>query len=79
MLRLKLQYFGPLMQRVDSLEKTLMLGMLAKYSVGTDVSQELTSLLRERDLCELTELYVLLDAIGSQSHFGMCCEEGDTI
>ena len=25
-LRLKLQYFGPLMQRVDSLEKTLMLG-----------------------------------------------------
>ena len=26
MLKLKLQYFGPLMQRVDSLEKTLMLG-----------------------------------------------------
>ena len=26
MLRLKLQYFGYLMQRVDSLEKTLMLG-----------------------------------------------------
>ena len=26
MLRLKLQYFGPLMQRVDSLEKTLILG-----------------------------------------------------
>ena len=26
MLRLKLQYFGPLMQRVDSLEKTVMLG-----------------------------------------------------
>ena len=26
MLRLKLQYFGHLMQRVDSLEKTLMLG-----------------------------------------------------
>ena len=25
MLKLKLQYFGPLMQRVDSLEKTLML------------------------------------------------------
>ena len=25
MLRLKLQYFGPLMRRVDSLEKTLML------------------------------------------------------
>ena len=26
MLKLKLQYFGHLMQRVDSLEKTLMLG-----------------------------------------------------
>ena len=26
MLKLKLQYFGPLMQRVDPLEKTLMLG-----------------------------------------------------
>ena len=26
MLRLKLQYFGHLMQRVDSMEKTLMLG-----------------------------------------------------
>ena len=27
-LRLKLQYFGHLMQRVDSLEKTLMLGKI---------------------------------------------------
>ena len=26
MLKLKIQYFGPLMRRVDSLEKTLMLG-----------------------------------------------------
>ena len=26
MVKLKLQYFGPLMRRVDSLEKTLMLG-----------------------------------------------------
>ena len=28
MLKLKLQYFGHLMQRVDSLEKTLMLGLI---------------------------------------------------
>ena len=28
-LKLKLQYFGHLMQRVDSLEKTLMLGRIA--------------------------------------------------
>ena len=27
-MKLKLQYFGPLMQRVDSLEKTLMLGRI---------------------------------------------------
>ena len=29
MLKLKLQYFGHLMRRVDSLEKTLMLGRIA--------------------------------------------------
>ena len=28
MLKLKLQYFGPLMRRVDSLEKTLMLAVI---------------------------------------------------
>ena len=28
MLKLKLQYFGPLMQRTDSLENTLMLGRM---------------------------------------------------
>ena len=28
MLKLKLQYFGPLMQRTDSSEKTLMLGKI---------------------------------------------------
>ena len=28
MLKLKLQYFGPLMRRADSFEKTLMLGMI---------------------------------------------------
>ena len=35
MLKLKLQYFGHLMQRVDSLEKTLMLGGIeAKRKTG---------------------------------------------
>ena len=28
MVKLKLQYFGPLMRRADSFEKTLMLGMI---------------------------------------------------
>ena len=36
MLRLKLQYFGHLMRRVDSLEKTLMLGELGAGGEGDD-------------------------------------------
>ena len=35
MLKLKLQYFGHLMQRVNSLEKTLMLGKKAKGEGGS--------------------------------------------
>ena len=34
MLKLKLQYFGHLMQRVDSLEKTLMLGGIGDRRKG---------------------------------------------
>ena len=37
MLKLKLQYFGHLMQRIDSFEKTLMLG---KIEVGRRRGQE---------------------------------------
>ena len=36
MLKLKLQYFGHLMRRVDSLEKTLMLGKLRSGGEGDD-------------------------------------------
>ena len=36
MLKLKLQYFGHLMRRVDSLEKTLMLGGLGTGGEGDD-------------------------------------------
>ena len=36
MLKLKLRYFGHLMQRVDSLEKTLMLGRMAARGEGND-------------------------------------------
>ena len=36
MLKLKLQYFGHLMRRVDSLEKTLMLGWLLAGGKGDD-------------------------------------------
>ena len=36
MLKLKLQYFGHLMGRVDSLEKTLMLGEIGAGGEGDD-------------------------------------------
>ena len=36
MLKLKLQYFGHLLQRVDSLEKTLMLGRIGGRRRGDD-------------------------------------------
>ena len=36
MLKLKFQYFGHLMQRTDSLEKTLMLGRLKAGGEGDD-------------------------------------------
>ena len=36
MLKLKLQYFGHLMQRTDSLEKTLMLGKMGGGGDGAD-------------------------------------------
>ena len=36
MLKLKLQYFGHLMRRVDSLEKTLMLGGMGARGEGDD-------------------------------------------
>jgi len=36
MLKLELQYFGHLMERTDSLEKTLMLGRLKAGGEGDD-------------------------------------------
>ena len=38
MLKLKLQYFGHLMPRVDSLEKTLMLGGTAGRTTGDEMA-----------------------------------------
>ena len=41
MLKLKLQYFGHLMQRADSLEKTLMLGKIESRRRGQQRMREL--------------------------------------
>ena len=59
MLKLKLQYFGHLMQRIDSLEKTLMLGGIGgRRTRGRQRMRRLDSITDSMDvsLSELREL-----------------------
>ena len=53
MLKLKLQYFGHLMQRVDSLEETLMLGGIWGQEEKGTTEDEMAGCHHQLDGCEI--------------------------
>ena len=60
MLKLKLQYFGHLMQRVNSLEKTLMLGRIGGQEEKEMTEDEMAGGITESTDVSLSELRELV-------------------
>ena len=81
MLKLKLQYFGHLMRRTDSLEKTLMLGKIeGRRRRGRQRMRWLDGITNLKDRLEFEQALGVGDEQGSL----MCCspwgrKESDTI
>ena len=79
MLKLKLQYFGHLLQRANSLEKTLMLGMIeGRRSRGRQRMRWLDGITNSTDV-GLSKLWEIV----RQGNLACCnpwgCKESDTI